>query len=115
MSHEVVDIQEVMYVLYLMVGWLKSIEYLGIRCCMKSLHRSLSRISTSLSHKFGLCYFSHKFIILGFSPSVVTTSSRQNDNGVGNELDERRSKERDNDVCSYQFRPRSSKKRKVHA
>jgi hypothetical protein len=67
---------------------------------------------------------------------VVTTSSRQNDNGVGNELDERRSKERDMtsvqvsaglvlhhmtsvhisaglalhqyDVCTHQCRPRSS-------
>ena len=64
-SHGVVGIQEVMYVLYLMVGWLKSIEYLGIRC-MKSLHRSLSYISASLSHKFGLFYFSLKFVILGF-------------------------------------------------
>jgi hypothetical protein len=88
-SHEVVDIQEVMYVLYLMVGWLKSIEYLGIQSCTNSLHRSLSHISASLSHKFGLSYFSLKFIILGFSPSLVTTYSRQNDNGVGNELAER--------------------------
>ena len=55
-SHGVVGIQEVMYVLYLMVGWLKSIEYLGIRC-MKSLHRSLSYISASLSHKNGEFYF----------------------------------------------------------
>lgn len=92
MSHEGVDIQEVMYVLYLMVGWLKSIEYLGIRCCTNSLNRSLSHISASLSHKFELIYFSLKFIILGFSPSVVTTYSQQNDNGVGNELAETRKK-----------------------
>ena len=96
MTHEVVDIREVMYVLYLMVGWLKSIEYLGIQDCMNSLHRSQSHISASLSHKFGLFYFSIKFIILGCSPSVATTKSRQNDNGVGNELVERSRKERDN-------------------
>ena len=96
-----------MYVLYLMVDWLKSIEYLGIRCCTNFLHRSLSHISASLSDKFGLFYFSLKFIILGFSPSVVTTKSRQNDNGVGNELEERIRKEID-DVYSHQFRPHSS-------
>ena len=44
---------------------------------------------------------------IGFSPSVVTTSSRQNDNGVGNELNERGRWER-NDVWTPQFRPRSS-------
>jgi hypothetical protein len=65
-SYKVVDSQEVMYVLYLMVGWLMSIEYLGIRWGANYLHRSLSYISASLSHKFGLFYFSLKFVILGF-------------------------------------------------
>ena len=65
-SHEVVDSQEVMYDLYLMVGWLMSIEYLGIQWGANSLHRSLSYISASLSHKFGLFYFALKFIILSF-------------------------------------------------
>ena len=63
-SHGVVGIQEVMYVLYLMVGWLKSIEYLGIRC-MKSLHRSLSYNGASLSHKNGEFYFVFKLGISG--------------------------------------------------
>ena len=57
--------QEVMYVLYLMVGWLKSIEYLGIRCCTNSLHRSLSHTSARLCHKNRDFYFSFKFGILG--------------------------------------------------
>jgi hypothetical protein len=92
-SHKVVDSQEVMYILYLMVGWLTSIEYLGIRCGANSLHCSLSYISASLSHKFELFYFSLKFVILSFFPSVVTTKSRQNDNGVGKELAERSIKE----------------------
>ena len=47
-----------------MVGWLKSIEYLGIRCCTNSLHRSLSHISASLSHKNGEFFFSFKFGLL---------------------------------------------------
>ena len=63
-SHGVVGIQEVTYVLYLMVGWLKSIEYLGIRC-MKSLHRSLSYNGASLSHKIGEFYFVFKLGISG--------------------------------------------------
>ena len=71
MSHEVVDSQEVMYVLYLMVGWLKSIEYLGIRCCMKSLHRSLSYIGASLSHKNGEFCFIFKLGISGLLHKVV--------------------------------------------
>ena len=44
---------------------MKSIEYLGIRCCTNSLHRSLSHISARLSHKNGEFYFSFKFGILG--------------------------------------------------
>ena len=65
-SFGVVGIQEVMYFLYSLVGWLKSIEYLGIWWWMNSLHRSLSHISASLSHKIGEFYFSFKFGILGF-------------------------------------------------
>ena len=66
----VVGIQEVMYVLYLMVGWLKSIEYLGLRC-MKSLHRSLSYNGASLSHKNGEFYFVFKLGISGLLHKVL--------------------------------------------
>lgn len=69
-SYEVVDIQEVMYILYSMVGWLKSIEYLGIRC-MKSLHRSLSYNGASLSHKNGEFYSIFKLGISGVLRNVV--------------------------------------------
>ena len=51
-SHGVDGIQEVMYVVYLMIGRLKSIEYLGIRC-MKYLHCLLSYNGSRLSHKNG--------------------------------------------------------------
>ena len=71
--YQVVGIQEVMYVLYLMVGWLKSIEYLGIRC-MKSLHHSLSYNGASLSHKNGEFYFVFKLGISGLVHKVLAIS-----------------------------------------
>ena len=90
MSHKVVDTQEVMYILYLMV-----VQYRVLR------DSSGDELSTPLL-VIQLCKFkSQVWAILlrsqvhkiEFSPSVVATKSRQNDNRVGKELVERSIKE----------------------
>ena len=81
MSHSIVDFQEVMYVLYLMVGWLKSIEYLEIQIGMKSRHRSLLHMCKFKS-RVRVSLLQGQIHHIGFSPSAVTTKGLLNDNGV---------------------------------
>ena len=89
-------------------GWLVE-EYRVLRDSM--LHEVSTPLFVTHQYKFKsqvrVILLQYQVHHIGFSPSVVTTSSRQNDNGVGNELAERSRKER-NDVYSHQFGPRSS-------
>ena len=70
-----------MYVLYLMVGWLKSIEYLEIQMGMKSRHRSLLHMCKFKS-RVRVSLLQGQIHHIGFSPSAVTTKSLLNDNGL---------------------------------